>query len=244
MNIGGAEMTSTVLPRNERSSVEVVAADDARVTRRNRKDHRASLRRARGDDCHRGAAPRAEPGRGASEDLGRRCRIPPMSSSGRGRTQEVRDHLLHRATSSLESWTRLVPVSKRSTRSEGRRDHRFTAVTPTICASPRGGWSRFPTSSILRRQGIASRVLARTAGGNLTLFAFDAGQELTEHTSLFDALVMVLEGSLAVTIDGKELTATPGTIVRMPSSVPHAVRAPERARMLLLMLRDAAGADR
>ena len=93
-------------------------------------------------------------------------------------------------------------------------------------------------------QGIASRVLARTAGGNLTLFAFDAGQELTEHTSPFDALVIVLEGSLALTIDGKELTATPGTIVRMPSSVPHAVRAPESARMLLLMLRELAGVDR
>ena len=90
-------------------------------------------------------------------------------------------------------------------------------------------------------QGIASRVLARTAGGNLTLFAFDAGQELTEHTSPFDALVIVLEGSLALTIDGKELTATPGTIVRMPSGVPHAVRAPEPARMLLLMLRQQAG---
>jgi quercetin dioxygenase-like cupin family protein len=93
-------------------------------------------------------------------------------------------------------------------------------------------------------QGIASRVLARTAGGNLTLFAFDAGQELTEHTSPFDALVMVLEGSLALTIDGKELTAKPGTIVRMPSRLPHAVRAPEPARMLLLMLREPAEADR
>ena len=92
-------------------------------------------------------------------------------------------------------------------------------------------------------QGIASRVLARTPGGNLTLFAFDAGQELTEHTSPFDALVMVLEGSVVLTIERTEVTATPGTIVRMPSGVPHAVRAPEPARMLLLMLRDAA-ADR
>jgi len=92
-------------------------------------------------------------------------------------------------------------------------------------------------------QGIASRVLARTAGGNLTLFAFDVGQELTEHTSPFDALVIVLEGSLALTIAGKELTATPGTIVRMPAGVPHAVRAPEPARMLLLMLREEAGAN-
>jgi quercetin dioxygenase-like cupin family protein len=92
-------------------------------------------------------------------------------------------------------------------------------------------------------QGIASRVLARTAGGNLTLFAFDAGQELTEHTSPFDAMVMVLEGSLALTIDGKELTATPGTIVRMPLAS-RMQFAPEPARMLLLMLREAAGADR
>src|SRR6185436_5110347 len=92
-------------------------------------------------------------------------------------------------------------------------------------------------------QWIASRVLARTVGGNPTLFAFDAGQELTEHTSPCDALVIVLEGLLALTIDGKELTATPGTIVRMPSSIPHAVRAPEPARMLLLILREQAGAD-
>jgi quercetin dioxygenase-like cupin family protein len=88
--------------------------------------------------------------------------------------------------------------------------------------------------------GIASRVLARTAGGNLTLFAFDAGQELTEHTSPFDALVMVLEGSLTLTIGGKDVPATPGTIVRMPANVPHAVSAPEPARMLLLMLRESA----
>lgn len=90
-------------------------------------------------------------------------------------------------------------------------------------------------------QGIASRVLARAAGGNLTLFAFDAGQELTEHTSPFDALVMVLEGALTLTIAGQDVTATPGTIVRMPATVPHAVRAPEPARMLLLMLREPAG---
>jgi quercetin dioxygenase-like cupin family protein len=86
--------------------------------------------------------------------------------------------------------------------------------------------------------GIASRVLARSAGGNLTLFAFDAGQELTEHTSPFDALVMVLDGSLTLTIAGRNVAATAGTIVRMPANVPHAVSAPEQARMLLLMLRD------
>jgi quercetin dioxygenase-like cupin family protein len=87
-------------------------------------------------------------------------------------------------------------------------------------------------------QGIASRVLAKASGGNVTLFAFDAAQGLTEHTSPFDALVMVLEGSLILTIGATPVRATPGTIVRMPANVPHALDAPEPARMLLLMLRD------
>jgi quercetin dioxygenase-like cupin family protein len=92
-------------------------------------------------------------------------------------------------------------------------------------------------------QGIASRVLARTAGGNLTLFAFDAGQELSEHTAPFDAMVLVLEGTLTLTIGGAAVRAAPGTIVRMPAHIPHAVEAPEAARMLLIMLRDTAGND-
>ena len=86
-------------------------------------------------------------------------------------------------------------------------------------------------------QGIASRILAKAAGGSATLFAFDAGQGLTEHTSPFDALVMVLEGVLTVTVNGASVQAAPGTIVRMPASVPHAVDAPAAARMLLIMLK-------
>ena len=88
-------------------------------------------------------------------------------------------------------------------------------------------------------QGIASRVLARTAGGTVTLFAFDAGQELSEHSTAFDALVLVLEGALILTIGGTPTTAVPGTIVRMPANVPHAVHAIELTRMLLIMLREA-----
>ena len=90
----------------------------------------------------------------------------------------------------------------------------------------------------MTEQGIASRVLARTAGGNLTLFAFDTGQELSEHTAPFDALVLVLEGRLTLTIAGVPVVAVPGTIVRMPANVPHAVEAMEPTRMLLLMLRE------
>lgn len=86
--------------------------------------------------------------------------------------------------------------------------------------------------------GIASRVLAKTSGGNVTLFAFDAGEGLTEHTSPFEALVLVLEGSLTLTIGGVPVEALPGTIVRMPAGVPHAVDATAAAKMLLLMLRE------
>ena len=86
--------------------------------------------------------------------------------------------------------------------------------------------------------GIASRILAKTSGGNLTLFAFDAGQGLTEHRSPFEALVMVLEGACTLTIGGIPIRATPGTVVRMPANVPHAVDAIEAARVLLVMLRE------
>ncbi|MGE0044085.1 MAG: cupin domain-containing protein [Vicinamibacterales bacterium] len=87
-------------------------------------------------------------------------------------------------------------------------------------------------------QGIASRILMKTTGGNLTLFAFDTGQGLTEHTSPFDALVLVLDGRLGITVGGQPVTATPGTVVRLPADVPHALDATEPTRMLLVMLRD------
>lgn len=89
-------------------------------------------------------------------------------------------------------------------------------------------------------RGIASRVLAKTAGGNVTLFAFDTGEGLSEHTAPFDALVYVLEGSLGLVVGGQAVTAPAGTIVRLPAHVPHAVDAQLPARMLLIMLREAA----
>lgn len=88
--------------------------------------------------------------------------------------------------------------------------------------------------------GIASRVLAKTRAGNVTLFAFDAGQGLTEHTTAFDALVLVLEGRLTLTVGGTPVQAAAGTILRFPANVPHAVDAGEPARMLLIMLKDSA----
>jgi quercetin dioxygenase-like cupin family protein len=87
-------------------------------------------------------------------------------------------------------------------------------------------------------QGIASRVLARTAAGNITLFAFGAGEELSEHTAPSDALVITLSGALVLTIGGHDVQTTPQTVVLMPANVPHAVRATESSRMMLIMLRE------
>jgi quercetin dioxygenase-like cupin family protein len=86
--------------------------------------------------------------------------------------------------------------------------------------------------------GIASRVLGKTGGGSATLFAFEKGQALSEHTSPFDALVFVLEGAMTLTIGGKPVKASAGTVTRMPAGIPHALDADDRTRMLLVMLRE------
>ena len=87
-------------------------------------------------------------------------------------------------------------------------------------------------------QGIASRVLAKTGAGNITLFSFDAGQELSEHTAPFDALVITLSGALVLTIGGREVQTVPQSVASMPANVPHALRATQPSRMLLIMLRE------
>ena len=87
-------------------------------------------------------------------------------------------------------------------------------------------------------RGIASRVLAKTSSGTVTLFAFDAGEGLSEHSTPFDALVLVLDGDVTLTIGGKAIRATAGTITRMPANVPHAVDAVGASQLLLIMLRE------
>ena len=85
---------------------------------------------------------------------------------------------------------------------------------------------------------IVSRELARTSGGTVTAFAFDAGQGLSEHTAPFDALVQVVEGELELTIGGKSVPTREGAMVLMPADVPHALHAPVAAKMVLTMLRE------
>lgn len=85
---------------------------------------------------------------------------------------------------------------------------------------------------------VVSRTIAKTKGGTLTMFAFDTGEGLSEHSAPFDAFVQVVDGKLELTIGGKAVTAEPGTLVRMPADVPHALYAQAPTRMLLIMLRD------
>jgi quercetin dioxygenase-like cupin family protein len=84
---------------------------------------------------------------------------------------------------------------------------------------------------------VVSRTLAKSEAGTLTLFAFDAGQELSEHTAPFDAFVQVLDGGLELTIGGERVEVGAGACALMPAGVPHAVRAPAPARWVLFMLR-------
>jgi quercetin dioxygenase-like cupin family protein len=84
---------------------------------------------------------------------------------------------------------------------------------------------------------IVSRTLLEGDSGSLTLFAFDAGQRLSEHSAPFDAVVQILDGEAELTVGGKAVRASKGRCVLMPAGVPHAVRAVGRFKMLLTMLK-------
>lgn len=84
---------------------------------------------------------------------------------------------------------------------------------------------------------IVSRTLINRKASTVTLFAFDAGQGLSEHTAPFDALVQVLEGTVDLTIGGKLVAAKAGQAVLLPANVPHALTATARFKMLLSMVR-------
>ena len=84
---------------------------------------------------------------------------------------------------------------------------------------------------------VVSKTLVDKKTGTLTLFSFDAGQGLSEHTAPFDAVVQILDGEAELTIGNKVINAGAGQLVIMPAAVPHAVRAVKRFKMLLIMIR-------
>lgn len=84
---------------------------------------------------------------------------------------------------------------------------------------------------------VVSRQITKAEVGNVTLFAFDAGQELSEHTAPFDALAHILDGEAEIRISGRSYALSMGEAILMPANEPHAVTAKKRFKMLLTMIR-------
>ena len=84
---------------------------------------------------------------------------------------------------------------------------------------------------------VVSREIINKKTGTVTLFAFDAGQGLSEHTAPFDALVYLLDGEAEVTISGKANRLKAGEMIIMPENQPHALKTLERFKMVLVMIR-------
>ena len=84
---------------------------------------------------------------------------------------------------------------------------------------------------------VVSREIVSRPTGTATLFAFDAGQGLSEHTAPFDAMVYVLDGEVEITISGKKHPLKAGDMIVMPANEPHALKALTKFKMLLVMIR-------
>lgn len=84
---------------------------------------------------------------------------------------------------------------------------------------------------------VVSRTLLKHTAGSVTMFAFDEGQGLSEHTSPFDAFVFLLDGGAEITVSGKPIVAKTGDLVLLPANEPHGLKATTRFKMILTMLR-------
>jgi len=84
---------------------------------------------------------------------------------------------------------------------------------------------------------VVSKTLLKKTTGNITLFAFDAGQGLSEHTAPFDAVVYILDGQARITIGGSPQNVGEGEMLIMPANISHALHAEKRFKMLLVMIR-------
>src|SRR5438874_9098888 len=96
-----------------------------------------------------------------------------------------------------------------------------------------------PLSGLLQYQdgAVVSRVLLKNKGGTVTLFAFDVGEGLSEHTAPFDALVVVTDGEADIEIAGESFKVRQGETITLPANRPHAVKAATKFKMLLIMIR-------
>jgi len=87
-------------------------------------------------------------------------------------------------------------------------------------------------------EGIVSKRVIQKDKGNVTLFAFDKGQKLSEHSAPFDAMIQVLDGKAEVLINRVPYELTAGQAIIMPANIPHAVNAVEKFKMLLTMIKE------
>lgn len=96
-----------------------------------------------------------------------------------------------------------------------------------------------PLAELLQYQdgSIVSRVVLKNKGGTVTLFAFDQGEGLSEHTAPFDALVFIMDGEAEVEIAGKAYKVRQGETITLPANIPHALKAVTRFKLLLTMIR-------
>lgn len=92
-------------------------------------------------------------------------------------------------------------------------------------------------SILYQGQSVVSREILRKDAGTITLFAFDEGQELSEHTAPFDAFAYILDGEAEITISGTPYRVGNGEMIIMPAHQPHALKALKKFKMLLVMLR-------
>jgi quercetin dioxygenase-like cupin family protein len=84
---------------------------------------------------------------------------------------------------------------------------------------------------------IVSKQLLKKTNGNITLFAFDKDESLTEHTSPFEAVIYLVDGSMEITVGGKPFIVTAGQFIILPPNIPHGVKAIEKAKMTLTMIK-------
>lgn len=94
------------------------------------------------------------------------------------------------------------------------------------------------SSVSIAEDGIVSKQFLKNKGGNITFFAFDQGQGLSEHTAPFDAVVQLIEGTAEVSIDKKKYKVEEGEMILMPANIPHALQAIESFKMCLIMIKD------
>ncbi|MEW6202202.1 MAG: cupin domain-containing protein [bacterium] len=88
-----------------------------------------------------------------------------------------------------------------------------------------------------QENSVVSKEIIGKSAGTVTLFAFDKGQGLSEHTAPFDALVIVIDGTAEITIAGVKYEAKAGEMILMPAGSPHALKAPEPFKMMLVMIK-------